>query len=146
MFSHNSEVLDYIHTMLDTNKATIGTGITSVWYGDDDWGAPYPAVVVAPGGIVRDYVATRTFEVLLQLVIFVIHADLSVSYKTRTRKDLLLAESVVDFLHTDYTLGGNVINGWVASETPGVINRAKGNGVVSTSLAWTGRSRAPFGG
>jgi hypothetical protein len=144
VFSHNSEALDYIHDLIDTNKATIG--LESVWYGDEDFAAPYPAAVVMAGGITRDYVATRTFEVILQVTIFVIHADMSVSHKIRTRQDMLFAESVVDFLHTDYTLGSNVINGYVASETPGVINRAKGNGVVSTSLAWIGRSRAPFGG
>lgn len=146
MFAHNSEVLDYIHGALDTNKATIGTGIESVWYGDDDWGAPYPAVVVAPGGLLREYYATRTFEVTLQIALFVIHADLSVNHKTRTRDDLLFAEAVVSFLHQDYTLGGNVINAWVATETPGVINRPRGNGVVSTSLAWSARSREQFGG
>jgi hypothetical protein len=144
VFAHNSEALDYIYGLLNTNKSALN--LNSVWYGDENFTAPYPAAVCVPGGMVRDYVATRTFEILLQVSIFVLHADMSASHHTRTRQDLLYAEAIVDFLHQDYTLGGNVLNGWVGSETPGVTNRPKGNAIVSTSLAWTARSRAPFGG
>jgi hypothetical protein len=144
MFSTNSEALDFIHDLLDTAKGDLG--LASVWYGDENFVAPYPAAVVAPGGLVRNLYATRTFEIILQVTIFVMHGDLSVSYRTRTRDDIRLAESVTSLLHTDYTLGGNVVYGYVVSETPGAINRPKGTGIVSTSIAWNGNSRAQFGG
>lgn len=136
--------MDYIHDLLDANKTALG--LQSVWYGDENFTAPYPAAVVAPGGLVRDLHATQTFALLLQVTIFVLHGDLSVSHKTRTRSDILLSDGVVGLLHSNYTFAGNIVYGFVRSETPGVLNRPKGTSVVSTSIAWAGESRQQFGG
>lgn len=142
MFRHNSEALDYIYNLLDTNKVALG--LAQVWYSDDEWSAPYPSAVLSAGGLSREPHATQTFRVVLQVSIYIMHANMSVDHKTRTREDLLFAEGVSDFLHTDKKLGGNVINGMVTSENPGVVNRPKGAAVVSTSLSWVAESRQAF--
>lgn len=144
MFTKNSEALDYLYNLLTAQKVALG--LTSVWYGDDEWAAPYPAAVVVSGGLLRVPHSTQTFAVQLTVTIFVMHANLSVDHKTRTRTDLQLAEAVSNLLHTDKSLGGNIISGTgiITSETPGVTNRPKGQNVISTSLVWNGESRQQF--
>lgn len=144
MFTKNSEALDYIYNLLTAQKTALG--VQSVWYADDEWAAPYPAIVLAPGGLLRVPYSTQTFQVQLTVTLFIMHANLSVDHKTRTRDDLLMAEAVSTLLHSDKSLGGNIISGtgFIASETPGVTNRPKGQNVVSTSLVWNGESRQQF--
>ena len=144
MFKSNLEALDYIHDWLETQKVTLG--LNSVWYGDDEWAAPYPAAVVVAGGLLRVPHSTQNFRVQLTVTVFVMHANLSQSHKTRTRADLALATAVSDLLHSDKSLGGNILtgSGIVVSETPGVTNRPKGQNVISTSLVWNGESRQQF--
>ena len=144
MFTKNSEALDYIYDLLTAQKTALG--VQSVWYADDEWAAPYPAIVLAPGGLLRVPHSTQTFAVQLNITLFVMHANLSVDHKTRTQDDLHLAEAVSTLLHSDKSLGGNIIpgSGIVASETPGITNRPKGQNVISTSLVWSGESRQQF--
>jgi len=144
MFSKNSEALDYIYNLLTAQKVALG--LQSVWYADDEWAAPFPAAVLASGALLRTPYSTRTFQVRLTVTIFVMHANLSVNHKTRTQQDLAMAEAVSALLHTDKSLGGNIISGtgYIATETPGITNRPKGQNVVSTSLVWNGESRQEF--
>jgi len=144
MFSSNLEALDYIYNLLTAQKVALG--LKSVWYADDEWAAPYPAAVLAPGGLLRVPYSTKTFQVALTITIFIMHANLSVDHRTRTRADLQTATDVSNLLHSDKSLGGNIISGtgFIASETPGVTNRPKGQNVISTSLVWNGESRQQF--
>lgn len=144
MFTKNSEALDYIYNLLTAQKVALG--LNSVWYGDDEWAAPYPAAVLTSGGLLREPHSTQTFAVRLTITIFIMHANLATDHRTRTREDLMLSEAVSTFLHSDKSLGGNIISGTgiIASETPGVTNRPKGQNVISTSLVWNGESRQQF--
>lgn len=144
MFESNLEALDYIYNMLTVNKVALG--LRSVFYGDDEWTAPYPAAVLTPGGLLRVPHSTQNFRVQLTITIFVMHANLSTDHRARTREDLIMATAVSDLLHSDKSLGGNIISGSgiVISETPGVTNRPKGQNVISTSLVWNGESRQQF--
>jgi hypothetical protein len=144
MYTKNSEALDYIYNLLTTQKVALG--LQSVWYADDEWAAPYPAAVCASGGLLRVPHSTQTFRVQLNITIFIMHANLATDHRTRTREDLQIAEAVSNLLHTDKSLGGNILTGTgiIVSETPGVTNRPKGQNVISTSLVWNGESRQQF--
>lgn len=140
------QVLDYLHDRIDSNKTALG--LRYIAYGDEQLLPQYPAAVVtAERPMSRELHATRQFKVVFNCDIYVLHARLSASHKVRTKEDIELAQGVRKFLHTDYTLGSNIIFGFVQIETPGIITRVVGQKsamVVSTRLAWTGTSVARF--
>jgi hypothetical protein len=71
---------------------------------------------------------------------------MAITHASRSLEDLKLATQVVDFVEKDGTLGGRIIQGWVATEVPGAsqINSRKSDVVVSTRLAWEGISERRF--
>jgi hypothetical protein len=140
-FTEPEEALDYVHALLDGNKATLGLGY--VGYGEERLLPKYPAAVVSFNVPVnRELHATRTFRLEWVVQIEVYHAKLTVGHKTRTREDMQLAARIRNKLHEDYTFGGSVVFGFVRSERPGIIADGKGRANVATILVWSGESRA----
>jgi len=142
-FVEPEQALDYIYALVNDNKESLG--LKYVGYADERLLPHYPAAVVSFNTPVdRELVTTGTFNLNWQLQIIVYHARISASHKTRTREDMLLATAVRNLLHTDKSMGGGVIFGYVRSERPGVIADDKGRANVATVLTWTGDSRAPI--
>lgn len=140
MYATNLEALDHLYGLLVTNQTALG--LKGVWYGDDDFIPKYPAVVCLAEGMDRSLHSTRSFKLDLIVSLYVFHAEMNATYRTRTRNDLMLVDAVRGVLHADYTLAGNIVFGFIQREQPGIGNRPKGPGIVSTSLTWTGESRA----
>ncbi len=142
-FTEPEQALDYFYNLLNTNKTTLG--IRYVGYADENILPQYPAVVVSYNTpIDRRIHATRQFQLEWALQFMVYHARLTASHKTRTKEDMQLAKAVRDLLHTDHTLGGSVIFGFVQSERPGILAGSKGQATVATTLIWAGESRATY--
>jgi predicted S18 family serine protease len=142
-FTEPEQLLDFVYALFNDDKAALG--IQYVGYSDENILPKYPAVVVSIGvPVQRELYATRTFSLEFQLQVIIYHARVTASHKTRTKEDMQIAARVRNKLHTDYTLGGGVIFGFVRSERPGVVANAKGQATVSTVITWSGSSRAPL--
>lgn len=144
-FYYVEEVMTYVFEYLDLHKEELG--INHVGYGDEELIPGWPAIQVAGEPDDREIKATQQFRRTFNLSIFVFHADLSINHRIRTQEDMELATAVVKKLHEDYTLGGNIIFGYVTNSSPGVVlrgNLESPQEVVSTRLVWTGQGTEPF--
>lgn len=140
------QVLDYLHDRIDNNKGQLG--LAYVTYGEEALLPEYPAcVLTAERPLQRELHATRQFMVTFNCDLWVFHAKLAVGRRVRNKEDILLAKALRKFIHSDFTLGGHIIFGFVENEVPGTITRVigqKGTAVVATRLQWTGNNRVRF--
>lgn len=106
----------------------------------------YPAVQIMSAPFDKQLHGTHTWSLTLRAIIYVMHARMTESRRTRNYEDLLLATQVVEYLESDLKLGGRVIHSWVESETPGAVppRTSRGAAVVSTRLTWFGVNEARF--
>src|SRR4051812_26422140 len=81
----------------------------------------YPCLQIQPGPSSKELHGTNTFLMYLTAHLYIMHDTLSVSRRVRTLEDLQFATQVVDFLDSDISLGGRVIDGFVADEAPAVV-------------------------
>lgn len=107
----------------------------------------YPAIQILAGLFTKELHATHTWAIGLKAEIYVMHAKMSEDRASRNLNDLILASETVEYLESDMTLGGRIIQGWVESEIPGVMppRGSRSDAVVSTRLAWSGISQERFG-
>lgn len=136
------DALDYIHDLL-TDKAG-ELGLATVAYGDEDLTSKYPSVKVVTGLMLKTLHRTRGWMNEFNVDIWVYHAKMTVSYAQRSREDLLLTTEIRKVLHSDMTMGGGVIQGWVIQEMPALITRQKRGSVVGTRMVWNGRQVEVF--
>lgn len=106
----------------------------------------YPCVQIQPGTTDKFLHGTHTFNIGLRAYLYVMHAKMTESKRTRSLEDLLLATQVVNLLEDDLTLGGKVIYGYVDSEQPAAFppRSQKGDVVVGTRLLWNGLAQTRF--
>ncbi len=106
----------------------------------------YPAVRISPGTVDKIPHGTHTFEIVLRAFLYVMHADLTISKRTRSLEDLLLATELVNLLEADMSFGGQIIHGFVESETPAAFppRNPRGSAVVGTRLLWSGITQRRF--
>lgn len=106
----------------------------------------YPALHIQAAPFDKTLHSTNTFLVALRAAIHILHANMMEDRQTRNYEDLVLASQTVDFIESDMTLQGKVIQGWVESETPGVLppRVTKGEAIVSTRLNWFGIQQRRF--
>lgn len=107
----------------------------------------YPAVLVQPGNFQKDLHGTATFLVTLRATLFIMHADLTQSKRTRSLEDCLLATQTIQLIEgNDLTLGGHVIQGHVESDVfaPLPPRSAQSPAVISTRLQWQGITETRF--
>lgn len=140
------QVFDYLSDRVDDNKAQLG--FRYVARQDENLLPEYPAVLISMDrNIERRQHATRQFLVYFGIEFFVFHAKLTSSKQVRSRDDVVLATDLRKFLHSDYTLGGHIIFGYVDGEFPmrgRTSIAAKTESVVMTRLTWIGENRVPF--
>ena len=142
MYSTPEQVLDYLYNLLVANKVALGLGF--VGYAEEKLITKYPAVQVSAEPLIRELHATHQFRVNFNMSLWVYHAKLTDSHKVRTKNDLLTVTAIRNLLHSNLTLGGNIIFGFVDSENPGVLASPKNDPVVGTRMTWTGNSVVPF--
>lgn len=136
------EVADALAEIIANEKGDLG--ISFVDYGEENVMIPsYPAVVVTPGPVERQVVATHQFGLVLHAEIWVHHADLTIDRKERTRRDLQLATNLKNVLHTrpNNTLGGGVIFGFVSDSRGGLTTAGKSKTIITTRMSYMAESR-----
>lgn len=135
------QIATYIHDLIDTNKTALG--LKRVQFGDESLTPDYPCVVVLAGDLTRTPTASgRTTTNDITVMLYVLHADMSLTRTARTHADLQLAAAVTSLLHGDFTMGGLVAGGgWVSHERPRGIPYRKALNVISTELTWHGTGR-----
>lgn len=111
----------------------------------------YPAVVVVPGPRAKSLHGTHTFQVALELFLYVYHAKLNLSKRERSKADLQLVQTLEremesDFRWADEEGRARVIHGYIASEEPGLLqpNVRKSDVVICTRMTWRAISQRRF--
>jgi len=111
----------------------------------------YPAVVIVPGSRAKDLHGLHTFQVALQVSLYVYHANLNQSKRDRSKADLQLVakleqELESDFRWVDENGSARVVHGFVASEEPGLLqpHATKSTVVICTRLTWRAISQRRF--
>jgi hypothetical protein len=144
LFSRPEEVTEFFLEELRENANLLGIEFVG-GYGERILPS-YPAVVVNAGTLDKELHGTHTYLITIRALVYVYHAQMTITHASRSLADLQLASTVVDFLERDLTLGDRIINGFVVSEVPGAtqVNARKSDVVVSTRLTWEGISERRF--
>lgn len=137
----SSEVVaNYIYSNI-LNQPTLKTSlnIQDVWYGDQSILPRTPAVCVAPGPKRREFQGS-SFRLLNTIETYVWvywgqYQDIQANLHSATT----LAESVELAVHSDLTLGGNVIAVLCTQNEPGMIN--KGGWLLGARLTFESISK-----
>lgn len=114
--------------------------LEDVFFGDQQLIPKTPSVAVEPGPMAREltglpFRTDNTFTVFL----IIYHSKVQGSQITR-KECLEYAEAIMALLHTNKTMGDNVIHGYVTSIDPGYATRG-GTLMMSTRLTWSGLSK-----
>jgi hypothetical protein len=121
-------------------------GISIVQFGDMPLTAKWPAVMVVPNELTRRPEASQyVVELQATVLLYVLHADMTVGRQVRTHEDLQLAEAVTNVLHANMTFDGQLAGSWVSAERPRMVPTRRAPQVVSTELTWVARSRGRIG-
>lgn len=142
MITTQEDASAYINDRLEFGAGELG--LATVAFADRLVG-DYPAVVITPGGRSKDFHATHTFGIIMEVFLAVYHAKLTISHSKRTEEDLQLVTAIENFLEQDMTWGEQVIIAWIRDQVPGVIPRPKGDAVVGTRMVMEVRSQQRFG-
>lgn len=145
MITQVEDAADYVEQLLQLKAGELGLG--TVAFADKLVG-DYPAVVITPGGRSKDFHATHTFGIVMELYLAVYHAKLTITHSKRTKEDLQLVTAIESVLEADmrWTVDGSeqVTIAWVRDQVPGVIPRPKGEAVVGTRMVMEIRSQKRF--
>lgn len=131
--------MDYLERQFKDNAGSLGIEFVGF---NESLTPRYPAVVLEPGVTERQVYGSFKFQIIPHLTIWVFHARLDTTKRKRTREDLQLVNDIVDFLHNDLELGGNMVFCYVENEEPNVgPGFRKGDIVIGTALYWRGLSQ-----
>jgi hypothetical protein len=136
---------DFLYHLLDDNRATLG--LRYIAQHDEELIPQYPAVLIQTDRTNTQQHATGQFYKEFHLDLWVFHAELTVGRATRSRMDIELATAIRRLLHSNYTLDGHIIFGFVNGENPGISARIIEVNVVTivtTRLTWMGQNRVPY--
>lgn len=136
---------DFIYDLINDNKATLG--LRYIAQHDEELIPQYPAVLLQTDRTSTQQHATGQFRKEFHLDLWVFHAQLTMGKAERSRKDIELATAIRKLLHSNYTLDGHIIFGFVNGENPGITARVIGGNVstiVTTHLTWMGENRVPY--
>jgi hypothetical protein len=136
-------IANYIYTKIKLPANMTSLGLSSVWYGDQELLPVTPAVCVSPGPKQREFQGAtfRTLNTIetYALVYYGKIQDIQVNLHSATT----LADSIETLIHSDLTLGGNVIAVLCTQNEPGVINKA-GVWVMGARLTFQSTSKTTF--
>jgi hypothetical protein len=145
-FTEPEQVIEYLVNLLETNQETVG--LKFVGWGQERLIPEYPAALVVPGQVQRNWHSTHKWELIFLSEIWIYHAKLSDSHHTRTRDDLRLAMAVKNVVHEDLRLsngaGPQCVMAWINAEDPAFIRRPPNDAVVGTRMEHTVLSQETF--
>ncbi|HKU52604.1 MAG TPA: hypothetical protein VJQ25_09065 [Nitrospira sp.] len=136
---------NYIANKIDDRKAELQ--LRYVAKHDEDLIPAYPCVLLQLANTEREYHTTGQFMVTFRIDLWIFHNELTVDKATRSEQDIELATNIRKLIHSDRTLGGHIIHGWVDGEFPGITARVMDRDIstiVTTRLTWMGQNRVPF--
>jgi hypothetical protein len=130
------EAVEMLYDLIRENAGVLGMEYVGQY--DENLLPRYPNVVISPGVKTKEVHGTHTFLVTLRCILWIYHAQLTVTHTERSQEDLAFATAIETLIETDKTFGQRVIFGFVESSTPGIIaaRTGKGEGIVGTRLAW----------
>lgn len=156
MFVYSDQVMAWMKDAL-TERAEFG--FQYIDYGDPDDLIPgYPAIIITENPLLRTLHATHTFQIQLSCDLWILHANLKVGKAPRRIETIKLCNLIRDFLDLNMNLpdvpsvtiqdamnnpAGNIIQGWISGESPGVLRR-KGTPILGTRMTWEGLSQQHF--
>jgi hypothetical protein len=134
-------IATYIYDMLEANTSALV--IQDVWYGDQELLPRTPAVCVNPGTKKRQFQGA-TFRTLNDIETYVLVyfgkiQDVQANLHGATQ----LADSIETLVHSDLTLGGNVIAVLCTQNEPGMINKA-GVWMMGARLTFQSMTKTTF--
>lgn len=141
MITRGEDLLVYLRDRLENEKDTLG--LAYVTLSSDGLRPMYPSAVVAYDQTSREDHTTHYFLTRIQCDIILLHALLTVDRQERIIEDLELTTRVVQSLHTDRTLDGEVIHSYVSQEEPGAIE-SENQTVIGTRLRFIAEQRELF--
>jgi hypothetical protein len=141
MILRPEELMDYVHNLLTIKKGELG--LEYVVFGDGQLLPVYPAAAVVDDGLAREDHGTHMFLITISCDVFLMHANLGVDRAQRTREDLQLATRVVNLLHEDRSLGGEVVSSYVSAEQPNTVS-TRNDTILGTQITFTAQNRERF--
>lgn len=143
MFTRPEQCAQYIENLLNAHLGELG--INTVVFGEELKTISYPAVMIVPQPMRKEMQGIPTFLCYFNVTLYVYHANLTVSRAQRTLEDMQLATGIVNLLEKNFTLSNNIIFGFVAEESPGILARGdKSEMIIGTRLEWEGQSKYVF--
>lgn len=112
-----------------------------VYYGDQSRYPKFPSVAVEPGPQEREMKATGLQQrVSFDVSIYVYHGPIA-SQSSNSKATDVLAETLIDIVHSDRQLGGYLIHSHITAIEPGAARR--GGALLEVHrLQWSGLSQA----
>jgi hypothetical protein len=134
-------VTNAIHKLIQDNEGPLGLNFVGKY--DEKRVPKYPSAVISPGTRSKNFLAMNKFDIELSVTIWVYHGDMTVSHATRNEEDLILVDKIEEVLEEDYTLGGLVVFGYVATQEPGIVQprSSKSEIIAGTRMDWVALSR-----
>lgn len=138
----SSEVIaTYVYDMVSAAKSDLG--LQDVWYGDQELLPHTPAACVIPGNKRREFAGAsyrtmNTFETYV-LIYYGKIQDIQANLHASTA----IADSVETLVHSDLTLGGNVISVICTQDEPGMVTKS-GVLMVGARLTFESQSKTTF--
>lgn len=134
------EVAEELYTKLNDAKEELT--LEDVWYGPQNLIPRYPCIIVEPRPKRRRLNATHRWDLTFSVVIILYHGKVQEVDITR-RENEELAVLIEEFVHSDLSLNGKVLMGYITSSEPGVVVRGEAM-VTATRMTWEGDSREGF--
>lgn len=132
------DVCEYLFTLLDTNKESLG--LMAVYYGDQDRLPMTPVACIEPDTKNRDLKgAQRMTAVTLRAYVLVYHSAITSPQQNRRDADQM-AEDIETLIHSKRSLDGLLIHGMVTAIESGYVTRER-TLVRSSRLTYEGLSQ-----
>lgn len=146
------KIIDMVTERLEARSGTLGLKFVGSY--DEKRIPRYPAIVIVPGARDKEIHGTNTFQVVVELQLYVYHADLTLTKRERSKEDLKLVANIETELEKDYgwqinpadTSTKRIVFGYISSVEPGAIQPRtnKSNMVISTRMTWRALTQRRF--
>jgi len=136
-----SVIANAMYEVISDNAGPLGLNYVGRW--DEKRLPSYPAVVVSPNDRVKSLRGMSTFEVDISLSLWVYHGDMTVPHAVRSQQDIELVENIEELIEQDYTLGGTVVFGYIATQVSGIVQPTsrKSDVIAGTRMDWVAMSQ-----
>lgn len=131
-------VSKYLYESLEAEKDSLG--FKAVWYDIEGLAPTTPAVIIEPQNKSRAISNTgHMVENTFQVSIILLHSRMASKSETN-EESLEFAEAIEAHLHSDKTLGGLIVHGYVTGLQQGSVNLQR-TLLRATALSWQGMSK-----